>query len=90
MLDGIHAVLQRDDHTLGAFNVRCDEHAERMRLVARGLNERGGHAQHARLAHDLGIQHAAGDHQLDEVGLVPGDLLDEGRGFRRRMRLIGE
>ena len=90
VLDGIHAVLQRDDHTLGAFNVRRDEHAERMRLVARGPDERGGHAQHARLAHDLGVQHAAGDHQLDEVGLVPGDLLNEGSGFRRRMRLIGE
>ena len=90
VLDGIHAVLQRDGHAFGTFDVRRDEHTERVRLVARGLDELGGHAQHARLANDLGVQHTASDHQLDEVGFVPGNLLDEGRGLRRRVRFVGE
>ena len=70
VLDGVDAVLQRDHHALRALNVRRDDHAERMCLVARGLDKLGLHAQHARLAHNFGVQHAAGDHQLDKVYLL--------------------
>ena len=90
VLDGVDAVLQRDHHALRALNVRRDDHAERMCLVARGLDKLGLHAQHARLTHDFGVQHAAGDHQLDEVGLFGGDLFDERRGLFGGVRLVGE
>ena len=90
MLDGVDAVLQRDHHALRALNVRRDDHAKRMCLVARGLDKLGLHAQHARLAHDFGVQHAAGDHQLDEVWLFSGDLFDERRGLFGGVRLVGE
>ena len=90
VLDGIHAVFQRHTHALGAFDVRGDLHAKRVRLIAGRLHQRGLHPQHARLADDLGVEHAAGDHELDEVRLLRRDPLHISRGLLRRLCFVGK
>ena len=90
VLDGVHAVLQRHPDTLRAFHVGSHLHAQPVGFIAGGLHQRRLHPQNARLAHHLGVHHAAGDHQLDEVGLFRRDPLHVGRCLLRRPCLIGQ
>ena len=90
VLNGVHAVLQRHPDALRTLHMGGHLHAQRVGLVAGSLYQRRLHPQHARLAHHLGVHDAAGDHQLDEVGLLRRNLLHIGGGLLRRPGLVGQ
>ena len=70
MLDGVHARFQAHANTLGALDMRRGMHAQLMRLIHRCRRDLRRHAQHARLAFLLSVEHAAGDEQLHQIALV--------------------
>ena len=64
--------------------------AQSVGLVAGGLHQLRGHFQLPGLALALGIQHTAGDHQLNKIGLILRDLPHQSRRLLRRGSLIGQ
>ena len=90
VLNGVHAVFQRHADALGALHMGRHLHAQSVGLIAGGLHQRRLHPQHPGLTHHLGVHDAAGDHQLDEVGLLRRDLLHAGRSLLRRAGLVGQ
>ena len=90
VLDRIHAVFERHAHALGTFDMRRNGQAEPVRLAARRADVLRRHFQLARLALFLCIQHAAGDHELDEIGFSLRDLSHVLRGLRGARRLVSE
>ena len=87
VLDGVNAVFKRDAHALGALDVGGDHKPALVRLVASCLDIFGRHFQHARLALDFCVQHAAGYHELDQIRLIFCDLRDE---ISRLFRALGD
>ena len=77
MLDGVDAVFKRNAHALGTLDMGGDYKSALVRLVASRLDILGGHLQHAGLALDLCIKHAAGYHELYQIRLILGNLRDE-------------
>ena len=70
--------------------MRGGAQAELASLVAGSLRDLGRHAQHARLALHLGVEHAAGDEQLHEVALVREAIAHDGTRLFRRGRDVRE
>ena len=81
VLNGIHAVFQRHLHAFGRFGVRRHGIAQLVGLVADGLDHFRRHFQLAGGAFFGGVQHAAGDHQLDKVHPLGAGLGELGQGL---------
>ena len=64
--------------------------AQSVGLVAGSFHQLRGHFQLPGLALALGIQHTAGDHQLNKIGLILRDLPHQSRRLLRRGSLIGQ
>ena len=77
MLDGVNACLQADFDAFGAFDMGRGAKPELMRLVAHRLRDVEWHAQYARLSFDFGVEHAAGDEELDLVGTLAEVLMNK-------------
>ena len=90
VLDGVHAGLEAHAHALGAFDVRGGAQAQLACLVASRLRDLGRHAQHARLALHLGVEHASRDEQLHQVALVREAVAHDGARLFRRGRDVRE
>ena len=61
-----------------------------MGLVTGGLHQGRRHFQLPGLAFALSVQDAAGDHQLNKIGLVPGNFPDQGRRILRGGGFVGQ
>ena len=61
-----------------------------MGLVTGGLHHLRGHFQLPGLPLALGVQHTAGDHQLNKIGLILRDLPHQSRRLLRRGSFVGQ
>ena len=89
MFDGIHTVFQRHADALRRFDVGSDLIAERMGFVADGFYHLRFHFEFARYAFFFRIEHAAGDHQLDQVDVLAFCFLHMGDGRVDALRCDG-
>ena len=81
VLNGVHPVFQGNLYPLGAFGMGGHLQAPAVGLVTGSFYIFRRHLQNAGLAFYLGVQHAAGDHQLDDVRQVFGNQLHTGPGL---------
>ena len=74
VLDGIHPIFQRHLHALRRFGVCCYGVAQPVGFVANGFDHLRLHFQLSGRSLFRGIQHTAGDHQLDKIHLLTAGL----------------
>ena len=86
VFDGVHSILQSDLDTLWALYMGGDWQAQTVGLITGSFHQLRGHA----FSLLLGVQHTASDHQLNQVRLVLGNLLDKAGSFLRGMGFIGQ
>ena len=83
VLDGVHSILQRHLNSFRTLYMSGHRQSQAVSLVAGRLYQLWSHTQDARLSLFLCIQHAASNHQLDQIGLVLGYLSYKGGGSLR-------
>ncbi len=84
----LHAVLQRHLDTFRTLHVRGHLETEFMGFVTAGSDVFGRHPQDG-FADVRSVQDAAGNHQLDEVRVLSGHILNHGHRFFHGLRGAG-
>ena len=90
VLNGVYPALQGHPDPLGALHMGGHGQAQGVGLVTGGLHQGRGHFQLPGLPLALGVQNAAGDHQLNKIGLVLSNFPDQGRRLLRGGGLVGQ
>ena len=90
MLDGVHASEKRLAHALGRLHVRHDGKPQLVGLGAGRAGDLKRHAYHAGLPRLGGVKDAAGDEELDDVGLAGKEVAHHGRGLLGHVGHLGK
>ena len=90
VLDGINSVFKCGTKSGGTFDVGGNLVAESVCLVAAGTDKLRRHFQHSRLTPDLCVQHTAGHHYFNKVGLIFRNFADIFYAILGSFRLIGK
>ena len=89
MLNGVHTVEHRCAYPLRALHMGSHLQTIAVGAIAASLDHIRLHHQPTRLAFHLGVHHAAGDHQLNQIHILAVKLIHHAHCVLHRLSRVG-